>query len=496
MSATIDRPVLLAHRNRQGVLLGLDAGQLVTVGVAAGIVLLAAIGGGPLAALASLLVAVPLATAALVRVGGVPAPRMTRLWLMKRVRHGFRDGTVMLQRPEAPRVAGTLNLPGARASVQVWELDGFALIYDPLARTASFTVELEVPGFLMKDTAQRGDLSAQLAQVLAAFTQREGIKRVALQERTHSSTLRAARDHYAQVGAGVSGRVPDAVLRNYEEVMDQAEPFAVAHRNFITITLDLAASSRQIVALGRGKVGVQALAVLEVQTLVDALTSAGVDVRSVLGARELAALVRLVVDPASASEIQNRSGDTAGVALSGIGPTYLEEPRGKNGLVLTDSAAHTTMWIHEWPRSTTAVGFVEPIVFARHPVTSAAIDHIFTVVMTPVPVAKALKQVQKEKDAWRSNERLRARRERDDNAADNADWIALQNQEDELVAGDGKFTYCGYLTVSAPTEAELTESVAGMRNALARAGMEAQILYCQQAEALMVNALPTGAGMK
>jgi hypothetical protein len=35
-----------------------------------------------------------------------------------------------------------------------------------------------------------------------------------------------------------------------------------------------------------------------------------------------------------------------------------------------------------------------------------------------------------------------------------------------------------------------------MRNALSRAGMEAQILYCQQAEALMVNALPVGLGMK
>ena len=41
-----------------------------------------------------------------------------------------------------------------------------------------------------------------------------------------------------------------------------------------------------------------------------------------------------------------------------------------------------------------------------------------------------------------------------------------------------------------------TVRLAGMRNALSRAGMEAQILYCQQAEALMVNALPVGLGMK
>jgi len=496
MSTTLDRPVLLAQRNRQGIVLGLDASQVVTIGLAAAILLLASIGSGPLGALGASAFALPLTAASLVRIGGVPAPRMAMLWLMKRVRHSVQSGTVQLQRPEAPRVLGTLNLPGHRANLQVWELEEFAVVYDPTEKTASVTVELEVPGFLMKDPAQRGDLSVQLSQVLATFTQREGIKRVMLQERTHSSTLRPARDHYTSVREASGMAIPEAVLRNYEQVMDAAEPFAVAHRNFITVTLDLSASSRQIAALGRGRTGVQALAQLEVQTLVDGLTAAGIEVRSVLGARDLAALVRLVVDPESASDIQNRTGTNAGVALSGMGPAYLEEPRGKNGVVLTDSAAHTTMWIHEWPRSSAAVGFVEPIVFARHPVTHRAISHIFSIVMTPVPVAKALKKVQKEKDAWSSNEKLRARRQRNDNAADNADWIALENQENELVAGDGKFSYCGYLTVSAESESELTESVAGMRSALSRAGMEAQILYCQQAEALMVNALPTGLGMK
>ena len=44
--------------------------------------------------------------------------------------------------------------------------------------------------------------------------------------------------------------------------------------------------------------------------------------------------------------------------LAAIGPMYLEEPRGVNHLVRTDSGVHTTMWIHEWPRSDAHVGFV------------------------------------------------------------------------------------------------------------------------------------------
>ena len=47
--------------------------------------------------------------------------------------------------------------------------------------------------------------------------------------------------------------------------------------------------------------------------------------------------------------------------LAAMGPTYMEEPKGKNGLVYTDSGVHTTMWIHEWPRSDAPVGFLAPV---------------------------------------------------------------------------------------------------------------------------------------
>jgi len=50
--------------------------------------------------------------------------------------------------------------------------------------------------------------------------------------------------------------------------------------------------------------------------------------------------------------------------------------------------------------------------------------------------------------------------------------------------------------VTAATEEELEQSIAGVRNALSRAGMEAQILYAQQREALLINALPIGLGLK
>jgi hypothetical protein len=489
------RPVRLPRRSRQGVVLGMDPWQLAFL-AAAGITVLIAINRfGPVGLLYTAPIYLTLGGAALTTVHGISAPRIAGLWMLKHLRHGM-GATTYTFRPEQPKLTGTLNLPGTRASLQLWETDSIACVYNPHDRSVSVTAELEVQGFLMHDTPERFDLAQQWSRVLASFTQRAGIKRVTLQERTIPTTIRAAREHYDTV---VDRRRLDphsTVAANYAEVMNRSERFAVTHRNYLTFTLDLVALAPQLKSLGGGKDAIIDLARIEAGNLADALQSAKVKVRRWLSSRDIAALSRLAMDPESAANVQNRPDTQAGVDPTAMGPMYLEEPKGRNGVVHSDSGVHTTLWIHEWPRSDAPVGFVSPLVFARHPHTGEAVTHILSLVLTPVPVAKALKRIRDEKKVWRGNEQLRAKRGADGSAADAADWAALEKQEEEIIAGHGEFRYGGYLTVTAPDEERLDQALAGMRNALARAGMEAQILYCQQAEALMVNALPIGLGMK
>jgi hypothetical protein len=497
MTATPDltRPVRLPRRSRQGVVLGMDGWQLTFIAGAAVVVLISVNRFGPPGLLYAAPIYLALGATALTSIHGISAPRMAGLWVLKRTRHAV-GATKHVYRPEKPRLAGTLNLPGTRASIQLWEIEGIACVYNPHDRSASVTAELEVQGFLMHDNPERYDLAQQWARVLASFTQRAGIKRVTLQERTIPTTIRAARDHYDDV---VEKRQLDATspaASNYSAVMDRSERFAVTHRNYLTFTLDLVAMGPQLKSLGGGREAIQSLARIEAANLADALSAANVKVRKWLTPRDISALTRITMDPEFASNVQNRPPKDAGVDSSAIGPMYLEEPKDRHGIVRTDSAVHTTMWIHEWPRSDAPVGFVSPIVFARHPNTGAAVTHIFSLVLTPVPVSKALRRIRDEKKVWRGNEQLRAKRGADGSAADAADWDALEKQEEEIIAGHGEFRYGGYLTITAADEANLDQAVAGMRNALARAGMEAQVLYCQQAEALMVNALPVGLGMK
>lgn len=490
----IEKPVRLPTRSRQGVLLSLDGLQVGTLLTAAGILYLAVTMFGVPGILYGSPFALPLAASAVVRVHGFSAPKMMGIWMMKKLRT-MMGGTTQKFRPEAVQPVGTLGLPGVAGNLQIWDADGLATVYRPGTRPAvSVTCELEAPGFLMKDIGERYELAASMSAVLASMTQRQGIARVVLQERTSPTTIRAAREQFAEVAT--RRQHSEAAVANYRQVMDVSEGFAVAHRNFITVTLDLTAMAGQVKALGGGKQAAQAVAAIEARNLTDALNRADIKVRRWLGPRDIAALARTAYDPDFLATVQNRDDAHRGVDLTAIGPMYLEEPNKKHGLVYTDSGVHTTMWIHEWPRMDSRVGFVEPVVFARDPVTGEAVTHIFSIVLTPVPVSKALKGIANEKKIWEGNAKLRARRGEDETAADNADWQALIDRENEIQAGQGQFSYGGYLTITARDEETLERAIAGARNAMSQVGMEGQILYCQQAEALLTNVLPLGLGMK
>ena len=477
--------------------MGMDAWQLTCIAVAAIVVLIAVNRFGPPGLLYAAPIYLPVGVFAFVTVHGDSAPRQVGLWLMKQLRHAC-GATKQVYRPERTQLAGTLNLPGIRASIQLWEVDGVACVYNPHDRSVSVTAEVEVQGFLMKDIAERYDLAQQWSPVLASFTQRPGIKRAVLQERTMPTTIRAAREHYEIGRAPPTGSTPTPrSAETTSEVMNRSEPFAVSHRNYLTFTLDLIALGPQLKSLGGGEDAVKTLAYLEARNLADALRAARITRAPLALARDVAALDACRVR----SRVRRQRAEPRRRASAASTPSRSARCTWKSRVARTASSTPTpactprcgsTSGRAPTPRSASSSRSCSP--GCRPPARrSRTSSRSFS---TPVSVKKAMRRIEDDKKVWRGNEQLRAKRGVDGSAADAADWDALERQEEEIVAGHGEFRYGAYLTVTAPDEEKLDQAIAGMRNALARAGMEPQILYCQQAEALMVNALPIGLGMK
>jgi len=472
--------------------------NLVTLGVATLILLAALMRFGVVGAAMSAILWVPLAAVGLLHVHRVPLPLYLILWGVFVVRY-VSGGTKYRFRPEAPRVHGALNLPGRRAALQVWEgpTSGASVVYDQFERTVSITAEIDVHGFLLLDEDEQALVVASWSRALASFTQRDGIARVLMQERTAPASLDPAERSFAAARQRAS-EVPGAeiVIRSYAGVLEQLKHQAVAHQNYLTVAVSLKSRGAELKALGGGQAAAVAIAELERAAVTDAVEKSGFRVRRWLTPRQWAGLGRVAFDPQFAAEVDQRTGAGEGVDIAAIGPMALEEPLDKPSIVRTDSAVHTSMWIHEWPRTDTAPGFMQPVVFAQRADMAEAVSHIFSLVCEPVKTRAALREIERQKKTWMTNASLRLKRGQQVSELDNFEFEAIREREQEVVSGHGEFRFAGYLTVSAADEAALSGAVAGIRNGLAQASLEPQVLFFQQAEALMMNALPTGGGMK
>ena len=67
----------------------------------------------------------------------------------------------------------------------------------------------------------------------------------------------------------------------------------------------------------------------------------------------------------------------------------------------------------------------------------------------------------------------------------------VERRELELVAGHGELTYCGLITVSAPTFDELEDAGADFEQGAAHAGLQLRPLHSRQA-AGWISSLPLG----
>lgn len=487
--------VRYSRRASQGVLLGIDKSGMWSIGLALIPVILTVVVRGPLQALVVALMLSPLAVSGLIKRHGIALTQWF-VWAAKfrlRKMMGRTMFTRRLDRVE-PIVHGELQLPGLQERFQIWESpSGFAVIWDKARQTASVTCMVASPGMARHRTQvttayDQEHLTAALMRVAGSWTRRRQILRVSMQERTRPGTI--VREQRAFDQLNVSGDLANS----YQEALTRVAEGSVLRPQAITLTVDAGGGAGKATAkdLGGGKAGILGMVEQEIAATTESLRVAGFTKVAWCSPREWGAWGRGIVDPVAEGKIDVRLGTAfAGIAPELAGPMACVEQKNH---VETDSAFHRVYWISEYPRLETLPGFMGEIASAESS-AGTPVRHTLQLVGTPVPIEQALKGIRKQRDAWKQNAALKARRGDGATIADNADWQNLDAREQDLINGQGELAWTGFVVVSALSYEALLSSCTTMELAGSTASVELTPLTYQQAASLMAVAYPAGTGM-
>ena len=462
-----------------GLLLGLTLAQLLLLGGALVQLAVAVFAGvGPVSGVSLALSGAALLGGAFGRLSGQPAYR----WLFWRTamevrrarqQHRFRA------RPQRPQPAGTLGLPGTGASLRLVHTPaGFAAVHDPHARTLTAVLRVQAAAFALLDTAEQDSRVAGWGRVLAGLCQGGRIARVQVLERTvpDSGDALAA---YAESHLVDAGSWPSEV---YRELVSSAAPASEQHQTFLAVSLDLARCARQVRQAGGGITGGATLLSQQTTNLQSSLHAAGLSPHGWLDAAGLAGVVRSAYDPAATVPAGHGQ-----AAADAVGPMAVDESWDR---LRTDTGVHVVYLVAQWPRVEVGADFLDPLVF------TPGVRRAFSLIVQPVGVDRALKEIRRAKTAHVTDAAQRARIGQIEDEALAAEFRDVLARERELVAGHGELRFVGLLAVTAATGEELDSACGQIETAATQAMVDLRRLVGQQGEAFAAAALPLGRGLR
>lgn len=219
------------------------------------------------------------------------------------------------------------------------------------------------------------------------------------------------------------------------------------------------------------------------------LEGCGLVVSGVLSPSEWARAMRLRLDPAQRLALDTRArslGETAGAtdpanALPSAASSRWAAWR-------TDGAWHRALRVTEWPRIDVGAAWLSDLMLYAGSVRTMA------VVLEPVPRSRSQRSIVRDSAKIESDAIHRAERGFRVGAHHRRARQAVEEREEELVAGYGEFAYAGILVVTAATLAELDDSVAELTQITASLGMETKPLHGRH-DLAMVATLPVARGV-
>lgn len=455
---------------RRGVLLGLSAAQLATVGVATAVAVAAMFSAGAGGFALTAPVWLTLLVAGMATVAGRPVVGWVPLLVQWQIRTLTR-ATTAATTSRTTGARNTLVLPGLTGSLDLVGCDmlGATLMFDRRAGVISGVVRVEGLGFVLDDPAAQEHKVAGWSRVLAGLCQQPAIVRVQLLARTIPGGLAPARQWWRDHCASPTTELTSALAG----LLDGG--FVRPRKRDTLLTVAVRAPR------GRGPLTPAEVAVIakHLEAVATSLIGADLTPQAWLGRDDLAAVVRAAYDPEAAA----RSEDAA---ASLTGPMGVDETW---SILRTDGSVHATYWVAEWPRTDVHPSFLQPLLLGD------GTPWTVTISAEPVATARALREIRRSRAEYAADAAQRARIGQVEAESTRAEVADLERRESELVAGHGDVRFTGLVSVSAADESELEARCAALETAAAQAMCEVRRLFGQQGQAHLAAALPLARGV-
>ena len=390
-----------------------------------------------------------------------------------------------------PRAAPRAELAGVTISAapSVAGSPPMGVVRDLKAGTVAAMVAVHGRSFSLLDPAEKERRLAAWGAVLSGLC-RDGspVHRIQWLERAIPGASDGLRRYLDDAGQ-VSGSIRDS----YAELISGAGPVGQAHGSLVVLALHQRRAARAARAFGRGHSALCALLRREMRLLQGQLRNAELIVTRVLTDSDVAAVFRAAVDPrdlgrSSTPTVSGSHGDAVAVARSAARPWPMATDEGW-AYQRTDGAWHATYWVSEWPRIDVGPDFLTPLLLA------ATGHRTASVVMAPIPPARAAREVQAARTADLADEQLRQKAGFLSTARRRREAEGVLQRESELADGHAEYRFSGYVTVSAADQAQLDVACAEIEQAARQSNLEIRRLYGQQAEGFTWT-LPLGRGLR
>lgn len=470
-----------APRDRSGWILGLGGAQCLALGsaiLAAGTLLTA---GAP-----APVVIAPLGVGllfAFARLGGRPlhevAP-VALVWALDRRRHSWVARVPLLTgRPTDDE--GQPDLPPCLEGLAILAAPGRSTNHAPLGvvtdePNAALSAILRVRGrgFALLDHAEQERMVANWGDALGGFCkERSAVRRVSWSEWVAPSGIG---EHLAYFESHRAAPLDAPAVQAYLSLLEDAGPMATTHEVLVTVTVDARRAGR-----GRGGGDPQdrhgrsrenqqraAIDVLveELGLLASRLEAAGLAVDEPLSPTEIAAAVRVRLDPhATRLAARRRSlAELAGkVSVYNAGPL---STRCERRFFEADGALHASFLVTEWPRLDVPPNWMETLLLHAGAVRTICVSY------EPVPPSRSARQVARDATRLASDAELRERKGFRVNAAHRRAEAAVAEREAELVAGYPELGHVGIITVTAADREALEQACRDYEQVAAQAMLE------------------------